>query len=131
MTCVSPSDSTPERCLSHTPPSVHRPALSLSRALEFFFDGVTQDLVVQRQVCIHLLELAVLFLQLLQATNLADIHAAILRFPLVQGRPRYTVFTRYNVSGYSALQLPYGVDHLGLTVSAFLHDDKVNSFCKL
>lgn len=102
MTCVSPSDSTPERCLSHTPPSVHRPALSLSRALEFFFDDVTQDLVVQRQVCIHLLELAVLFLQLLQATNMADIHAAILRFPFVQGRPRYTVLTRDNVSGYSA-----------------------------
>ena len=36
--------------------------------------------------------------------------------------------SRDNVSGYSALQLPYGVDHLGLTVSAFLHDDKVNSF---
>ena len=36
MTCVSPSDSTPERCLSHTPLSVHRLAFSLPRALEFF-----------------------------------------------------------------------------------------------
>ena len=92
-----------------------------------FFDDVPQFLIVQCQVCIHLLQFAVLLLELLQALHLAHIHSAILRLslPLIKRCHRDTMLSGHQFCGYAAFQLTDGIHHLRLAVSGLLHMTKL------
>jgi hypothetical protein len=53
-------------------------------ALEFFFDNLAENLVVQGEIGVHLLELGVLFFEFLQLFKLTDLETAVLPFPLIE-----------------------------------------------
>ena len=56
----------------------------LSYWARVFFDDLTEDFVVQGEVCVHLLELGVFFFEFLQLFKLADFETAVLPFPLIE-----------------------------------------------
>src|SRR5262249_56540678 len=68
------------RSLAHRPQPYAGPWAS-----PVFCGDVLQGAVIQRQVSHHLLELAVLFLELAPPSQLADLQAAILRLPAIVG----------------------------------------------
>jgi len=76
-------------------------------ALKFFFDNILKHFMFQTQIRIHLFQAPVFFFQFFQPLQFTDSHAAIFRFPLVEGgfaEPILPdqIFQRY--SGFGLLQ---------------------------
>src|SRR5690606_19049668 len=66
------------------PPSPTPPPSAPAWALPFFSERLLQDAFVQREIGYELLQLSVLFLELLQFTQLRDTQAAVLLLPAVE-----------------------------------------------
>jgi len=90
---------------------------------ELFFDDILQDPVIQRQVGIHLLEAAILCLQLLEPAQIRSLQAAVLR-PLLVERGVADAQLAVNVLHRHTLLGPLqGTDDLLFAVLALAHDD--------
>ena len=57
----------------------------------FFYDLLEYP-IIQRQIRIHLLKLAVLSFEFLQPFDLADLHTAVLALPVVECGSVYAIF---------------------------------------
>ena len=53
-------------------------------ALEFFFDNLAENFVVQGEIGVYLLELGVFFFEFLELFKLANLETAVLPFPLIE-----------------------------------------------
>ena len=60
-------------------------------ALNLFYQGLTQDLLIKFTICIHLLETCVLSFQLLETLHQRRFHAAILAAPLIESGLAYAM----------------------------------------
>lgn len=86
-----------------------------------FFDDLLEYPIIQRQIRIHLLKLAVLFLEFLQPFDLADLHTAVLALPVVECGSGYAMFSCDGLGINAAFKLLDGLHHLRLTVDLLFY----------
>ena len=86
-----------------------------------FFDDLLEYPIIQSQICIHLLEFAVLFFERLQPFHMADLQAAVFALPVVERCSGYAVFSCDGLGIYTAFEMLDGFHHLRLAVDLLFH----------
>ena len=90
-------------------------------ALEFFFDDLAEDLVVQGEIGVHLLELGVLFFEFLQFLKLANLETAVLPFPLIERGSGNIESPADFICRHPSFKFVYAFDDFRFGMSQFLH----------
>lgn len=90
-------------------------------ALEFFFDDLAENLVVQGEIGVHLLELGVFFFEFLQFLKLANLETAVLPFPLIERGSGNIESPADFVRRHSGFKFVYAFDDFRFGMSQFFH----------
>ena len=83
-------------------------------ASPLFCHGLSDDLGFEALLGVHLLEAAVLVLQLFEASHEGGIHSAVFRAPLVEGGGADAMFAAELRNGGASLGLVKNGDDLGI-----------------
>src|SRR6056297_879539 len=107
----------------HALSSRSRPARDARWPSELFFDDILQDLVIQRQISVHLLQAPILGLELLESAQVRRFQPAVLRPPLVERRVTDAQLSANVLHRDTLLGPLQGADDLLFTVLALAQDD--------
>ena len=88
-------------------------------SLEFFFDDLAENLVVQGEIGVHLLELGVFFFEFLQLFKLANLETAVLPFPLIERGSGNIESPADFVRRHSGFKFVYAFDDFRFGMSQF------------
>ncbi len=97
------------------------PVRAAGQALEFFCEQVLQHQLVEAEIGHQLLQLSVLFLQLLQPPDLSDPHPGVLLLPPVEGLLADAHLPNHFRDWSTQLSLAQSIGDLLLGVPALLH----------